>query len=149
MNAEVIGSAAFEVRALNSTGRDMDEIQRELQGRLKAIEQNYGLAGRDAAKSFNAGQRQIVDQAKTVEREMRGSSDRIADYLRNAAGAKRNAVSRPLSMSSRDGALCLTRLSAEVTHERRSTTTAGPFAWWRWLTGPEGICEPRAVSHRP
>lgn len=93
MNAEVIGSAAFEVRALNSTGRDMDEIQRELQGRLKAIEQNYGVAGRDAAKSFNAGQRQIVDQAKTVEREMRSSSDRIADYLRNAAGAIAAGVS--------------------------------------------------------
>ncbi len=67
MNAEVIGSAAFEVRALNSTGRDMDEIQRELQGRLKAIEQNYGVAGRDAAKSFDAEQRQIVDQADDAE----------------------------------------------------------------------------------
>jgi len=93
MSAEVIGSAAFEIRALNRTGRDMDEIQRELDGRLTAIERSYGIAGRDAARSFNAGQRQIVDQAKVVEREMRGSSDRIADYLRNAAGAIAAGVS--------------------------------------------------------
>lgn len=93
MNAEVVGSAAFEIRALNRTGRDLEVIQRELHGHLTVVERRYGIAGKAAAKGFNAGQRQIVDQAKNVEREMRGSSDRIANYLKSAASAIAAGVS--------------------------------------------------------
>lgn len=86
MSAEVIGSAAFEIRAIDRTNQDVVAIQRDLESRLKAIERRYGIAGTSAARGFNVGQRQIADEGKRVETEMKGSADRIAASLRRVAG---------------------------------------------------------------
>lgn len=86
MSAEVIGSAAFEIRAIDRTNQDMAAMQRDLESRLKAIERRYGIAGTSAARGFNVGQRQIADEGKRVENEMKGSADRIAASLRRVAG---------------------------------------------------------------
>ncbi len=86
MGAEVIGSAAFEVRAIDKTKEDMGALQRDLEARLRAIERRYGVAGTSAARGFNVGQKQIVEESKRVESELKGSSDRIAASLRRVAG---------------------------------------------------------------
>lgn len=86
MTAEIIGSAGIEIRAIDRTDQDTARIQRELDARLRAIERRYGMAGATAARGFNAGQRQMVDESKRVETEMKGSADRIAASLRRVAG---------------------------------------------------------------
>lgn len=91
---DVVGSAAFELRATNDKlKKDVEAAARDLKRSMGNVEREYGRAGRDAAASFGRGQRQMVQDAERAERDIRKSARGISTALAGAAGVLAGSVS--------------------------------------------------------
>lgn len=92
--ADVIGAAEFELRAsTDKLMKDVRDSERDLKQSIERVERDYAKGGRESAAAFARGQRQMVQDAKRAEGEIRRSASGISTALAAAAGAFAGTIS--------------------------------------------------------